>query len=60
MHAVIGQPSSWKGISLAAVALAAVRSDRDVQIFVSTANIMEEHSHDPPRSCSTLWLRLRI
>jgi hypothetical protein len=60
IHADFGQPSSVQGIAFSPVALGVVQAFNDSQIADFFASIVAEHSHDPPHSCSTPVISLRI
>ena len=60
IHADFGQPSSVQGIAFSPVALGVVKAFNDSQIADFFASIVAEHSHDPPHSCSTPVISLRI
>jgi hypothetical protein len=60
IHADFGQPSSVQAIAVMPVALRVVQAFNDSQIAEFFASIIAEHSHDPPPSCSTPVISLRI
>ena len=60
MHAALGQPSSVQSVCLSPVTLGVVQAARDSQLLEFSPSIFARHSHDPPRSCSTRLISLRI
>ena len=60
VHAALGQPSSVQGICSSLVVFYVVETLADSHIFKFWVTATTRHSHDPPISCSTLVLALRI
>jgi hypothetical protein len=60
MHADFGLPASVQAIDFSPVALGVVQAFKDSQITKFFASIIAVHSHDPPPSCSTPVISLRI
>jgi hypothetical protein len=60
IHADFGQPASVQAIAFSPVALGVVQAISDSQIMEFSGSILVGHSHDPPLSCSTPVISLRI
>lgn len=59
-HSAIGQPSSVQEISFSPAVLGVVQAFTDAQVVQCTTIVISGHSHDPPLSCCTPIMPLRI
>lgn len=60
MHAALGQPSLVQGVLFLPVALGVLKSFNDSHFMDCSVSTISGHSHDPPRSRSTLTTPLRV